>query len=386
MAGESALLPAGLADELPPGADQEARAVERLMGAFGGHGYLRVKPPLLEFEDSLLSGTGAALARDTFRLMDPISQRMLALRADMTPQVARIAAHRLAGEARPLRLCYAGQVLRVRGTLLRPERQFGQVGAELIGSATPASDVEAILLAAEALHDLGLTDLTVDLSLPTLVAILAKSLGFDASTLTALRAALDGKDVAAVREVAGAKALPFEALMRAAGPASEGLLQLKVLDLPAEGRAEVQRLGQVVEDLVAVAPWLGITVDPVEYRGYEYQTGLSFTLFAAGARAELGRGGRYEAERADGRHEPATGFSLFMDTILKALPAQAAPPRVFIPFGVPRAKTVQLRQEGKVLVRALEASSDDLAQARRQACDFIWRDGKLMPVTKEKKT
>ena len=125
----AALLPAGLMDVLPPFAAYEARTVERLMAHLAGYGYERVKPPLIEFEETLLAGSGAALAAETFRLMDPMSRRMLALRPDMTMQVARIASSRLAHWPRPLRLGYAGQVLRVRGSQLRPERQFGQVGA-----------------------------------------------------------------------------------------------------------------------------------------------------------------------------------------------------------------------------------------------------------------
>src|SRR5581483_2401006 len=149
-----ALLPAGLYDRLPPEAETEAAVTGRLMQVLTSHGYERVKPPLVEFEESLLAGAGAAMASDTFRTMDPASHRMIGVRADMTPQVARIAAARLGRRPRPLRLSYAGQVLRVRGTELRPERQFGQVGAELIGAAGPEADVEVIAVAGEALATL----------------------------------------------------------------------------------------------------------------------------------------------------------------------------------------------------------------------------------------
>ena len=131
-----ALLPAGLRDQLPPDAETEASAVEALMEVFAGHGYQRVKPPLLEFEDSLLAGSGAAVRR-TFRLMDPVSRRLMGLRADTTPQVARIATTRLAHAPRPLRLSYAGQCLRVRGTQLAPDRQIAQAGIEMIGCDDP---------------------------------------------------------------------------------------------------------------------------------------------------------------------------------------------------------------------------------------------------------
>src|SRR4051794_34278176 len=171
------LLPAGLMDLLPPEAEREAALVETLMVAFAGHGYERVKPPLLEFEDSLLAGSGAAVAEQTFRLMDPVSQRMMGLRADTTPQVARIAATRLGLQARPLRLCYAGQVLRVRGTQLAPERQLPQAGIELIGSDAAEADAEIALVAAEALGRAGVNGVSLDISLPTMAATLLDAAG-----------------------------------------------------------------------------------------------------------------------------------------------------------------------------------------------------------------
>ena len=135
--------------------------------------------------------------------MDPVSHRMIGVRADMTPQVARIAATRLGNAPRPLRLSYAGQVLRVKGSEIRPERQIGQVGAELIGAAGPAADVEAIAVAGEALAAVGVPHLSVDITLPTLVPAVAEAYGIAGERAAALRAALDHKDAAAVAAIAG---------------------------------------------------------------------------------------------------------------------------------------------------------------------------------------
>jgi ATP phosphoribosyltransferase regulatory subunit len=173
------LLPAGFTDLLPPEAEHEAALVEALMESFARHGYERVKPPLLEFEESLLAGSGAAVADQTFRLMDPVSQRMMGLRADTTPQVSRIAATRLGAAARPLRLCYAGQVLRVRGSELSPERQLPQAGIELIGGAAPEADAEVALVAAEALVHAGIGDVTLDVTLPRLAHALIEAAGIE---------------------------------------------------------------------------------------------------------------------------------------------------------------------------------------------------------------
>src|SRR5487761_2765020 len=195
-----ALLPAGLRDLLPPGAETEASAVEALMTVFAAHGYQRIRPPLLEFEDSLLAGSGAAVADQTFRLMDPDSQRMMGLRADTTPQVVRIATTRLAGAPR---LSSAGQCLRVRGSQIAPDRQVPQAGIELIGRDSPAADAEIILVGAEALAAAGLARPSFDLTLPTLTPALMDDAGIEAAPRAALARALDRKDAASVARHGG---------------------------------------------------------------------------------------------------------------------------------------------------------------------------------------
>ena len=385
---DKALLPAGMCDVLPPDAAFEADVVERLMVSFAGHGYERVKPPLIEFEQSLLAGSGAAMANQTFRLMDPVSQRMMGLRPDMTLQVARIAATRLNKWPRPLRLGYAGQVLRVRGSQLRPERQFGQVGAELIGASTPNADAEVILIAVEALTALGVGEMSVDLGLPTLVPAVVAALGLDTESAARLRTALDRKDaaeVAAMGDRLGADAgKTLLAMLAAAGPAEDTLEVLNRLALPEPAARERATLAAVVERVRAGAPDLNLTVDPVESRGFEYHTGVTFTLFAPNLRGELGGGGRYLADGGDGAGEPATGLTLFMDTVLRALPRPAPPRRVLLPAGTPAAEGRKLRKDGWVTVEAMEAAADAAAEAERMGCGHLLEDGKLRALEQKR--
>jgi ATP phosphoribosyltransferase regulatory subunit len=362
-----ALLPAGLRDILPPDAAFEAAVAEALTSHFAAQGYERVKPPLIEFEESLLDGAAAATAAQTFRVMDPLSQRMMGVRADMTPQVARIATTRLAQAPRPLRLSYAGQVLRVKGSQLRPERQFGQAGIELIGSESAAADAEVILVAAEALRELGVPGVSVDLSLPTLVPALFAELGLHGPVAERLRAALDHKDAAAVAEAGGSAAATLQTLLAAVGPAGRAVARLAGLALPPAAAAERDRLAQVVALLHEGSPDLTMTVDPVENRGFEYHTGVGFTLFARNAGGELGRGGRYLA----GGIEPATGATVFMDTVLAALPGARPVKRVYVPAGSERARVQALRAQGWVTVAGLEAVADAAAEARRLACGHV---------------
>jgi ATP phosphoribosyltransferase regulatory subunit len=377
---ETALLPAGLQDVLPPEAAHEAATVERLMGIFTAHGYERVKPPLVEFEDSLLSGPGAAMAKRSFRLMDPVSQRMLAVRADMTLQVARIAATRLSRQARPLRLSYAGQVLRVKGSNLRPERQVGQAGVELIGSDSARADAEVILLAADALAALEVRHLSIDLNLPLLVSAMAAGRGLDRANTAALVAALDRRDAAAIGRMAGREAPLFRALLRAAGSARPALAALARLDLPAAAAGERDRLAEVVDLLLTSAPKLVLTIDPVEHRGLEYHSGVGFSLLARKVRGELGRGGRYRSAKG----EASTGFTLYLDTLLRAVPGPKAQLRLFLPARTARREAIAWRAKGWATVAALDPAEGEINEARRLGCTHVLKSGRAMALPKQR--
>lgn len=389
----NALLPAGLRDVLPPEAAHEARVVEALLAQFAAHGYERVRPPLVEFEESLLAGSGAAMASQTFRLMDPVSQRMMGVRADITLQIARIAATRLAGAPRPLRLSYAGEVLRVRGSQLVPERQLCQVGVELIGAASAEADAEVISMAAEALGAFGVNNLSADLTSPRLVPALVSALGLETGAADDLRDALDHKDAARVAAATGSHARLFGALLAAAGPADQALAALQKLDLPRPVKAEASHLAEVARLVRAAIPALDLTIDPVENRGFEYHTGVSFSLFVPGVRGELGRGGRYVAgapfaRRAKGAGEtvgagePATGFTLAMETVLQALPDPEPARRLFVPVGTPPETARRLRIDGWAVVAGLAPVQDAKREAARLGCAHALVDGKIVATAK----
>jgi ATP phosphoribosyltransferase regulatory subunit len=371
-----ALLPAGLRDLLPPEAETEAGSVEALMEVFAAHGYQRVKPPLLEFEDSLLAGSGAAVAEQTFRLMDPESQRMMGLRADTTPQVARIATTRLAQAPRPLRLSYAGQCLRVRGSQLAPDRQIAQAGIELIGCDHPTADAEIVLVGAEALASVGLTRPSFDLTLPTLVPILLDDAGISGTTRATMARALDRKDAASVTQHGGALAPTLTDLLLAAGPADRALDALAAASLPQAARNLATRLGEAVACIRARAPALRLTIDPVEFRGFRYETGVSVTIYAPGRHEELGRGGRYVC----GEAEPATGLTLFPDAVLRAAPLREARQRLYIPLGASQEEAARMRHLGYATIAALGPEDDPVAEARRLLCSHILRNGSAVPL------
>ena len=381
---QKALLPTGLTDLLPPDADREEDITRRLLDHFGRYGYQRVKPPLLEFEDGLLDGAGAVHSDQTFRVMDPASQRMLGVRADITPQIARITGTRLASTPRPLRISYSGEVLRVKGSQLRTDRQFRQIGVELIGAAHAATgDAEVIVLAAEGLASIGIDRLSVDINAPSLANTICQAMNVPPAAMSRLGDAIDRKDAAALEEIGTTQGISdateiLAQMLSAAGPATDGLSGLATLYLPDDARALVDRLTEVVDLVRGAAPDLDLTIDPIESRGFEYHSGISCTLFAMGARGELGSGGRYLTTGG----ELATGFTLFTDMMLRATPAAPMADRVFVPHGTPPEVARAVRAEGRVAIQGLVAAQDVETEASRLGCSHYWRDGAIAALKK----
>jgi ATP phosphoribosyltransferase regulatory subunit len=361
------LLPEGLHDRLPPMAEAEAALTTRMMAVFAAHGHERVSPPLVEYEETLGSRLASAARRELLRFTDPVSQHTLALRSDITGQVGRIAVTRMATSVRPLRLSYAGPVLRVRGTQLAPERQSQQIGAELIGLDSAAAARAMLRLAVEALVAAGVTGLSLDLTLPRLVADLhAAGLAAGTASLSELQALLDGKDAASLR---AAGAVAYEPLIAAAGPAKAALAQLRALPVMP---LQLDALASLVDSLADLP--VQVTLDPTERHGFEYQSWLGFSFFADGQPFEIGRGGSYSLLHPDGHEEPALGFSLYLDSLVAGGLGRTARARVFLPLGTAPADGAALRAQGFATVAAL--CSDCTAAG----CSHIFENGAAQPL------
>ncbi|MGN6374890.1 MAG: ATP phosphoribosyltransferase regulatory subunit [Sphingomonas sp.] len=361
----SALLPAGFHDRLPPHADAAARLEACVLDTAFSHGYERVDPALAEFEEGLADRLKAARPQDVVRFVDPVSQKSLAVRPDITAQVGRIAATRMAHHPRPVRLSYAGPVLKLRASQLAPEREMRQVGCELIGLDSVAAAREIVEVAVEALNAAGIDGVSIDFTLPDLVDLLAAGpRPVAASQIDLLRDRLDAKDAGGVAEIAP----DYLPLIEAAGSFAPALERLRAFD-PA--------LASRLDGLAALADGLdvGLTLDPTERHGFEYQSWLGFSIFAGGVRGEIGRGGSYTVMH-DGTEEPAVGFSLYIDPIIDAGVGTPARRRLFVPLDSDPAVAARLRGEGWVTVAALDA--DDTPEA--QLCTHVLADGDVRPL------
>jgi ATP phosphoribosyltransferase regulatory subunit len=357
VAGRGALLPSGFRDRLPPAAEAASQLVRTVVDAFAARGYERVAPPLVEAEASLQSWLGKPLGGALFRTSDPTTGEGLALRPDITGQVARIAATRLASAPRPLRLAYAGPVLRGRAGQLSPERELTQAGAELVGSDDVPALAELITTALEALSGAGVTDLSVDLTTPELVPELATG-AWPVADVDGLLAALDGKDWGALDSP---DRTPYRALLEAAGSVEAALPRLARI-----APALTARLRALADAL----PGVRVTIDPTERHGFEYHSWVGVSLFGSVGgqplRAEIGRGGAYRVRHPDGTDERAAGVSLYIDMLVDAGLGTSARKRVFLPEGTSADVAARLRAGGWATVQALSAMDSD------EGCSHVW--------------
>lgn len=354
-------LPDQIADVLP----SEARHIEELrrmlLDAARGYGYELVMPPLLEHLESLLTGTGEALGLQTFKLVDQLSGRTLGLRADSTPQVARIDAHLLNRQS-VTRLCYCGPVLHTRADRPHATREPLQFGAEIYGHAGLEADLEVQCLAIEALRAAGFGPLQVDMADVRIVNALLAGAPLSGQTQGRIHAALAGKDVAALQDllreqtglskaaVEGLRALPE--LYGDRSVLGEARRALAGIDGVAAAIDDLERLDR---QLAGLYPQLAISFDLADLRGYAYYSGIRFAIYGSGE--ELARGGRYdEVGAVFGRKRPAAGFSLDLKELVSVLPARPLRPAVRAPWGEDpalRQAIAGLRAQGQTVVCVL---------------------------------
>ena len=361
------VLPDHIADVLP----SEARHIEEirrdLLDMARCYGYELVMPPLLEHLESLLSGTGEALDLQTFKLVDQLSGRMMGLRADSTPQVARIDAHLLNRQG-VARLCYCGPVLHTRPSGPHASREPLQFGAEIYGHAGLEADLEILTLALDALRSAKVGPLTVDLANARIVSALLNASGLSGVQQDLVHAALAGKDASALRaltancpaEIAGA-IQSLVSLYGDAGVLAKAVQQLPALPEVQQALSELQWLGKHIANAFED---VSVSFDLADLRGYAYYTGTRFSIYTPAAHDALARGGRYdEVGSVFGRKRPAVGFSLDVKELATA--AQLRPLRAAIraPWGEDaqlRAAIAALRQQGETVVCVLPGHESEV--------------------------
>jgi len=376
------LLPEGIEELLPAQARQLEQLRRELLDLFSSWGYELIIPPFIEYLDSLLTGTGHDLDLQTFKLIDQPSGRLLGLRADMTPQAARIDAHRLQREA-PTRLCYLGTVLHTLPDGFAGSRSLMQVGAELFGHAGAESDVEILALMVATLTLTGIDDLYIDLGHVGIYRALAADAGLDDDQEAFLFDALQRKAIPEINEFLRQLELSTAQRERLAGLATlnGGTETLERARALLEGSGDAAQLA--LENLERIAalvqqrlPDVALHFDLAELRGYQFHTGVVFAAFVADHGQEIARGGRYDnIGKVFGRARPATGFSTDLRSLMRLgarrMPAAAGAivaPVDDDPALAQRVRT--LRAQGERVVQQLPGQGGSFAE---MDCDRILR-------------
>jgi ATP phosphoribosyltransferase regulatory subunit len=323
MRNDHWLLPEGIEEVLPPQASVLEALRRNLLDLYGRWGYDLVVPPFVEYVESLLSSTGGDLDLKTFKLTDQPTGRQLGIRADITPQAARIDAHQLRRES-PTRLCYLGTVLHTRSDGFAGSRAPMQVGAELYGHSGIESDLEILSLMMETLRAAGIEDLYLDLGHVGVFRSLARQAGLEKQQELELFGALQRKAESEITALVEEMDIPsplssmFQVLPELSG--DDALRRGREL-LAAAGEevlGALTTLEQLAARLSERLPGISLHYDLAELRGYHYHTGVVFAAFVPGLGQEIARGGRYDdIGRVFGRARPACGFSADLRTLLR---------------------------------------------------------------------
>jgi ATP phosphoribosyltransferase regulatory subunit len=374
------LLPENVADVLPSEARKTEEVRRALLDHFRSYGYELVAPPMLEYLESLMPVQDQDLDLRMFKLVDQLSGRTMAVRADMTIQVARIDAH-LLNRPGVVRLCYAGSVLHTRPSGFHSTREPLQVGAEIYGHAGLEADIEIQTLALASLKLAGLSDLTLDLSHAGILDAVIEDDALAKRDRSALIGLLRSKDMPALRAW----------VERYSGPTREAILALsslrggvEVLQAAKQQLPAKKAIGVALAELAQLAESAGaarVNIDLADLSGYQYESGVTFAIYVPGLPNAVARGGRYdEVGEAFGRARPATGFSMDLREIVGLLPVTLPVPAISAPWrqdSVLQAFVAELRQQGEIVIQHLPGHPHD---PQEFDCDreIVEENGKLI--------
>ena len=374
LSNQKGLLPAGLSDILYPNAHIQSKIIENLLDIFSSYGYLRVKPPLVEYEETLLSdGPGEVLKDSTFRVMDPLSQKMLALRSDVTAQISRIASTRLSHLSRPLRLSYSGDVLRVKGDSFNMERQKTQVGAELIGPKSEVIDAEIMLVCVKALKSINIDNLTIDINLPFLRKYLLT--GISPSLKHSINQYIDNKDKQSLKKLKFENLNIISELMDVFGDHLNVIKYLQELKSKGILVDIIEHYLTVIDIVRKNDKSIKLSIDPLENMGFKYHTGITFTIFSDKLKGEIAKGGSYNILTG----ETATGCTIYTEKVYPKLMLNLDKDLVYIPY-LNMKDADEIIKKGYRIVFGSVANSEFEKEASEMNCKYIWKDNTILKL------
>jgi ATP phosphoribosyltransferase regulatory subunit len=371
------LLPEGFRDSLPELATKENRVNSIFIKLMQINGFLLVKPPLLEFESSLFFLLDDNEDANSFRVLDPISQKMMGIRSDITVQIARISCGSLIELPRPLKLCYSGEVLRVNNNSLNLSRQSTQIGSEIIGIEQNDCENEIISLMIESLNNLKIKNFFINFTMPTLISAIDKDFKLSKPDLEFVRERFNNKNSDGLEKVSKRLKTISDALIESVGDAKINLKKLKKINFTKNIKLEIQSFIKIIGRIIEDFPDLKILIDPSEIDESNYHTGIAFKVFSENLK-ELFSGGNYKV-----LNENCIGFSGFTESLLlETVMKKKLIKKILIPkYSDPELKK-NLQKKGFLTFQSIKKlnKQQTKTEANKQECNYYFFDNDIFKV------
>ena len=375
---KSQLLPEGFRDGLPDLAELEFQINSFFINLMISNGFMMVKPPLVEFEGSLFFLTKDTENIDSFRVMDPLTQKIMGIRSDITMQVARIACGALFENKRPLRLCYTGDVLKVKNNNINLSRQFTQIGAEIIGVDKTFCLSEIMNLIIEFLDNLKIKKFIINFSMPNLINLISQDFNLKKSDFEILTNCYKNKNLSALKNISSDLFKMSEYLLQCIGRIDEKIVLLKQYKFPKNIKSEISGFISQIKKIKDEFTTYEIIVDPLEIDESSYHKGFCFKIYSENSK-ELISGGGYSVD-----NELCAGFSGFLENlILESQIKKTTKIRIFVQHNLESKKIKSLQKNRKmIVVKSIEklTKSQLVKEAKYQKCQYIFFENEIVEV------
>ena len=371
------LLPEGFRDSLPELATKENRVNSTFIKLMEINGFLLVKPPLLEFESSLFFLLDDHEDANSFRVLDPISQKMMGIRSDITVQIARISCGSLVELPRPLKVCYSGEVLRVNNNNLNLSRQSTQIGSEIIGIEQNDCENEIITLMIESLNCLRIKNFFINFTMPTLISAIVKDFKLSKTDLEFVRDRFNNKNSDGLEKISKRLKIISDALIDSVGDAKVNLKKLKKIKFTKKIKLEIQSFIKIISRIIKDFPCLKILIDPLEIDESNYHTGIAFKVFSENFK-ELFSGGNYKVS-----NENCIGFSGFTESLLlESFMKKKSIKKILIPKYSDSKLKKNLQKKGFFTFQAIKKLNKQQIkiEANKQECNYYFFDNDIFKV------
>ena len=372
---KSQLLPEGFRDSLPDMAGKEYLISSSFLDLMKKNGYLLINPPLLEFERSLFFLTPEKDNIDSFRLLDPVSQKMMGIRPDITLQVARLACGSLNESPRPLRLCYSGEILKAYNNGLNLSRQITQIGSEIIGIGDNFCEKELIDLIIEILKKLKIKKFFINFTMPTLIQSLSKDFNLTRDELDFVKEKYQNKNHKGIEKISKNLEEISKELLSIVGLVEANIKKLKKINFPKLTQIEINNFIKVIDKIRKKFPNLNLYMDPLEIDGSDYHTGLAFKVFSENLK-ELFTGGNYKVFK-----ENCIGFSGYVENLVKeSLLRVDNMKKIFVNEDLSDNLKKNLQKKGFIVIKAIKKLNINQIKrnARIHRCEFYLDENKIL--------